>query len=125
MNALDEGGRSPLQLAFARLRLIEEDEVAHSTAKKFKTVVMEVVKMLQIYLSKVGHVMNERENLDSLYNKLEQTTSIEQVNIAIVEICRVHVLCTVIRVFPLGLSRFSTSSKGRSYLSTFRLQVPL
>lgn len=101
VNALDEGGRSPLQLAFARLRLIEEDEVAHSTAKKFKTVVMEVVKMLQIYLSKVGHVMNERENLDSLYNKLEQTTSIEQVD-------EVHEL----------LSSFTTLSLSRRGLNT-------
>lgn len=79
MNALDECGRSPLQLAFARLRLIEEDEVAHSTAKKFKAVVMEVVRMLQVCLSKVGHHVNEQENLDSLCNQLEQTTSIEQV----------------------------------------------
>ncbi|CAB4017619.1 Ankyrin repeat domain-containing 54 [Paramuricea clavata] len=80
VNALDECGRSPLQLAFARLRLIEEDEIAHSTAKAFKTVVMEVVKLLQIYLSKVGHVRDEQENLDDLCNKLEKTTSIKQVD---------------------------------------------
>lgn len=79
MNALDECGQSPLQLAFARLRLIEGDEIAHSTAKTFKTVVMEVVKMLQIYLSKVGHVMEEQQNLDDLCHKLTKTTSIKQV----------------------------------------------
>ncbi|XP_028393851.1 ankyrin repeat domain-containing protein 54-like [Dendronephthya gigantea] len=80
VNALDECGRSPLQLAFARLRLIEEDEIAHSTAKAFKAVVMEVVKLLQIYLSKVGHVMNEQENLDDIFDRLEKTTSIKQVD---------------------------------------------
>lgn len=80
VNALDECGQSPLQLAFARLRLIEGDEIAHSTAKTFKTVVMEVVKMLQIYLSKVGHVMDEEQNLDDLCHKLAKTTSIKQVD---------------------------------------------
>ena len=80
VNALDECGRSPLQLAFSRLRLIQQDETAQSTAKAFKTVVMEVVRLLQIYLSKVGHVMDEQENLDDLCNKLEKTTSIEQVD---------------------------------------------
>lgn len=101
VNALDECGRSPLQLAFARLRLIEEDEVSYSTAKKFKAVVMEVVKMLQICLSKVGHVMDEQENLDSLCNKLQQTTSIEQVD-------EVHEL----------LSSFTTLSLSRRGLNT-------
>lgn len=101
VNALDECGRSPLQLAFARLRLIEEDEVAHSTAKKFKAVVMEVVRMLQVCLSKVGHHVNEQENLDSLCNQLEQTTSIEQVD-------EVHEM----------LSSFTTLSLSRRGIST-------
>jgi hypothetical protein len=79
VNALDECGRSPLQLAFSRLRLIEQDEIAHSTAKSFKTVVMDVIQLLQIYLSKVGHVMDEQENLDDLCDKLEKTTSIKEV----------------------------------------------
>ena len=81
MNALDECGRSPLQLAFARLRLIENDEKAHSTAKGFKIVVMEVIKLLQVYLLKVGHVMDEQKNLDELCKKLEKTTSIQQVQL--------------------------------------------
>ena len=81
MNALDECGRSPLQLAFARLRLIEDDEIVQSTAKGFKAVVMEVVKMLQVCLSKMTHKMGEQENLNSLCNKLEGITKVEQVRI--------------------------------------------
>lgn len=101
VNALDECGRSPLQLAFDRLRLIEKDEVAHSTVKKFKTVVMEVVKMLQICLSKVGHVKDEQQHLVSLCNKLEQTTLIKQVD-------EVHEL----------LSSFTSLSLSRRGLNT-------
>lgn len=66
-------------MAFARLRLIEEDEIAHSTAKNFKTVVMEVVKLLQIYLSKVGQAKDEQKDLDEICDKLAKTTSVKQV----------------------------------------------
>ena len=86
MNALDECGRSPLQLALSRLRLIEEDEITHLKLRSFKTVVMEVVELLSIYLSKVGHIMDEQENLDDLCNKLEKTTSIQQVYVLLSDV---------------------------------------
>ena len=86
VNALDECGRSPLQLAFSRLRLIEEDEIIHSTPRQFKKVVMEVVKMLQVCLSKAGHVEEERKNLDNLCEKLERTTTVEQVCLSVFKI---------------------------------------
>ncbi|KAK2177940.1 hypothetical protein NP493_569g01083 [Ridgeia piscesae] len=78
VNAVDASGRTPLHLARSRLRLLQEE--SDFSNDQLKTNINQIVAMMKEYLQQSGRE-KELSELDMLCDKLEHTSTREQLDV--------------------------------------------
>ncbi|XP_066490039.1 ankyrin repeat domain-containing protein 54 [Tiliqua scincoides] len=77
VDALDRAGRTPLHLAKSKLNILQEGLSQSLEAVRLE--VKQIIQMLREYLERLGH-HEQREQLDDLCNRLQMTSTKEQVD---------------------------------------------
>ena len=79
LNALDYTGRTPLDVAMSRLKILHSDKTVRGVPNKYREEVKQITDMLKEYMTLTG-LKNEEKELDNLCKKLDSTITIEEVS---------------------------------------------
>lgn len=80
VHSSDHFGRSPIQLAQTRLRLLQRSAASNPDAWQVKTEVQKVIEMMLVYLNRYGGPEADSELLSSFSSRLTLTQTPQEVD---------------------------------------------